>query len=322
MFNLNTIIRKNIQTLKPYSCARDEYKGKEAVFLDANENPFNGPINRYPDPLQLAVKEKLAVLKNVAVEQIFLGNGSDEAIDILFRACCEPGIDNVISIHPSYGMYHVSADINNIKIKQVLLNADFSLNNKAILDAVDSNTKIIFLCSPNNPTGNYLPDEEVIQLLKSFNGFVVVDEAYIDFSENKGMLPYLNEYPNLVVLQTFSKAWGMASIRLGMAFASKELITIYNKIKPPYNVNLITQKIALGALDRKDVKEAWVAIIKKQRVSLMDELKQFSTLIEDDIYAVLTLEGSLAARNHIGGTAPQQVEAAIARARKMLASEQ
>lgn len=276
MFDLNNILRNNIKILKPYSCARDEYKGKEAIFLDANENPYNGPLNRYPDPLQLAVKEKLAAIKGVAVDNIFLGNGSDEAIDILFRAFCEPGVDNVITIHPSYGMYTVAADINDVQIKKVLLNKDFSLNIDALLAAVDNKTKLLFLCSPNNPTANYLPDEEVVKLLTSFNGIVVLDEAYIDFSDQKGMLSRLVEFPNLVILQTFSKAWGMAGLRMGMAFASAEIISIFNKIKPPYNVNILTQKVVLNALNKKDVTDAWIAILKRQRMRLMEEIQQFS----------------------------------------------
>ncbi|NOR75631.1 MAG: aminotransferase class I/II-fold pyridoxal phosphate-dependent enzyme, partial [Draconibacterium sp.] len=239
--NINKLLRKNIQTLKPYSSARDEYTGNAIVYLDANENPFNQPYNRYPDPLQREVKEKISALKNIAANQIFLGNGSDEPIDLLIRAFCEPGVDNIVTIDPTYGMYQVAADISGVKLCKVSLNENFDLNSTRILDASNDNTKLIFLCSPNNPTGNSLNKEAVLNIVKSFKGIVIIDEAYIDFAREKSLLPQLNSFENLIILQTFSKAWGVAGIRLGMAFASPEIINILNKIKYPYNISILTQ---------------------------------------------------------------------------------
>ena len=273
MFDLNTLLRENIRNLKPYSSARDEYTGAEAVFLDANENPFNEPYNRYPDPYQRDVKEKISQLKNVDANQIFLGNGSDEPIDLLIRAFCEPGQDNIVTIDPTYGMYQVAADINNIEVKKVLLNEDFSLNPKAVLEACTEQTKMIFVCSPNNPTGNVLNEEAMIQLANNFKGILVVDEAYIDFAPEKSLLPKLKEFSNVVILQTFSKAWGMAGIRLGMAFASPEIITILSKIKYPYNINILTQEKALELLEREDEKLDWVKTLIAERDKLNDEFK-------------------------------------------------
>src|SRR5690554_3069324 len=215
--NLDNLLRENIKHLKPYSSARDEFSGEAMVFLDANENPWNQPYNRYPDPLQKRLKEKIAEIKNIQKNQIFLGNGSDEPIDLLIRAFCEPGKENVISIDPTYGMYQVAAGINNVEVKKVPLTDNFELNPKALLTAADNNTKLTFLCSPNNPSGNCLKLDDIRQVVSSFTGIVVLDEAYIDFAPHKSLLPKLNEYPNLVILQTFSKAWGMAGIRLGMA---------------------------------------------------------------------------------------------------------
>lgn len=272
MFDLNKVIRKNIKTLKPYSCARNEYNGKEAIFMDANENPYDTGLNRYPDPLQMELKDKIAKLKGVHVNQIFLGNGSDEAIDLVFRAFCEPRIDNAITIHPSYGMYPVCADINDVEMRKVLLNKDYSLDINGIFSSVAKNTKLIFICSPNNPTANYFPEKDVLEIVNKFEGLVILDEAYIDFSEKPGLLGVLNDYPNLVIFQTFSKAWGMAGIRLGMAFAQPAIIHVLNKIKYPYNVNVNTQKIVLEALKNQTQKNKWVETILAQRKILIEEL--------------------------------------------------
>src|SRR4051812_10668680 len=242
-FNLNTILRENIKKLVPYSSARDEYKGKDGVFLDANENSFGSPLphekeanyNRYPDPLQLAVKEKLSKIKGLPVENIFLGNGSDEAIDILFRAFCNPGKDNAIICPPTYGMYEVSANINDVTtIKVPLTPETFQLDTEAILKTMNANTKLIFICCPNNPTGNGVKWEAIKTILEKFNGVVLVDEAYINFATYQSLIPKLLQYPNLVIIQTLSKAWGMAGLRVGMAFASQAIIDVFNKIKPPY----------------------------------------------------------------------------------------
>lgn len=278
MFDLNTIIRENIRSLTPYSSARDEFKGKEGIFLDANENPFNEPYNRYPDPLQWKVKEKLAVIKGVNPDQVFLGNGSDEAIDLLIRAFCEPHKDNVVSIDPSYGMYQVAADINAVEFVKAPLNEDFTLNISSIKKAVNANTRLIMLCSPNNPTANSFDASEMLNLAEGFNGLLVVDEAYIDFSSQPSLTKLLPKYKNLVILQTFSKAWGLAGLRLGIAYASKEIIAVLNKIKYPYNVNVMTQKLALEALDDVKVKENWVNEILLQRKYLVDMLSSLSLI--------------------------------------------
>ena len=274
--NLDQLLRNNIKDLKPYSSARDEFKGEAEVFLDANENPFNAPYNRYPDPMQWAVKEKIAAIKNIAPEKIFLGNGSDEPIDIVFRAFCEPGIDNVVSIDPTYGMYQVAADINNVEVRKVKLNDDFGFSAQKLLDAANIYTKAIFICSPNNPTGNILDKEEIIKLITGFDGLVVVDEAYIDFSPESSLLPELDKYENLIILQTFSKAWGMAGIRLGMAFAQPEIIRIFNKIKYPYNINMLTQKKALELLDLLPEKDEWVKTIVDERDKMVRKLFKLS----------------------------------------------
>jgi len=270
--NLDQLLRTNIKALKPYSSARDEFTGEADVYLDANENPFNAPYNRYPDPLQWAVKEKIATIKNIVVEKIFLGNGSDEPIDIVYRAFCEPGIDNVVSIDPTYGMYQVAADINNVEIRKVKLNEDFGFSAQKLLDAANIYTKAIFICSPNNPTGNLLDKSEIVKLITCFDGLVVVDEAYIDFSPESSLLSELDKYENLIILQTFSKAWGMAGIRLGMAFAQPEIIRIFNKIKYPYNINMLTQKKALELLDLIPEKEAWVKTIVDERDKMVRKL--------------------------------------------------
>ncbi|MCC5928157.1 MAG: histidinol-phosphate transaminase [Cyclobacteriaceae bacterium] len=263
--DIRDLIRPHLLHLKPYSSARDEYTGKSGVFLDANENPFGTPggysYHRYPDPYQSALKEKISKIKDIAVGNIFLGNGSDEAIDLLIRAFCEPNHHNVCITPPTYGMYEVSAEINNVSITRVNLQDDFSLDSDVLLQSINAHTRIIFLCSPNNPTGNSLPVQEVIKILKEFKGIVVVDEAYIDFSLQDSMLSQLQDFNNLVVIQTLSKAWGMAGLRLGMAFASADIINLLNRIKPPYNINEATQKIALEALDHVAEKEKLVTEI-------------------------------------------------------------
>ncbi len=280
MFNLNNIIRENVRYLTPYSSARNEFKGDKGVFLDANENPFNMPFNRYPDPLQLKVKEKLAVLKGVKAEEIFLGNGSDEAIDLLIRAFCEPRLDNIVSISPSYGMYQVAADINAVEFKKVSLDDNFSLDISSVLKVVDNRTKLIMLCSPNNPTANSLDSKLILELLNKFNGLVIVDEAYIDFSKQASLVQYISKYPNLTILQTFSKAWGMAALRMGMAFASSGIIDVLNKIKYPYNVNKLTQQIVLEALQNVKRKDKLVKEIIYQREELIKKLSGLKTILK------------------------------------------
>ncbi len=246
---LEQLVRKNIWSLAPYSSARDEYSGKEAhVFLDANENPYNDPYNRYPDPLQRDLKAMLSKVKGVPQENIFLGNGSDEAIDLVYRVFCEPGKDNVVSICPTYGMYQVCADINDVLFRPVLLDEHFLFDAAKLLAACDAHTKVIWLCSPNNPTGNSLNRDELLKVIETFQGIVVVDEAYIDFAQQLSLRHELATHPNLIILQTMSKAWASAAIRLGMAFASKEIIAIFNKVKYPYNVNLLTQRQAMEML--------------------------------------------------------------------------
>lgn len=281
MFDINKLLRKNIRELKPYSSARDEFKGNASVFLDANENPNETGINRYPDPLQMQLKNKISEIKKITTEQIFLGNGSDEAIDLIIRAFCEPGKDNIVSICPTYGMYKVCADINNIEYREVLLNNDFSLNSSKLLKKTDKDSKVLFLCSPNNPTGNSLETKEILNVLEDFNGIVVVDEAYIDFSSNESLIYSLRKYPNLVVLQTFSKAWGMAGIRLGMAYASTELIQVLNKIKYPYNLNILTQQKALKKIqeEKKNI-DSVVANIIAERNKLSIELSGFNLVLK------------------------------------------
>lgn len=269
---LNELLRSNIKGLKPYSSARDEYTGDAAVLLDANENPFNEPYNRYPDPYQRQLKGRIAELKAVKADQIFLGNGSDEAIDLLFRAFCEPGQDNVVSIDPTYGMYQVAADINNSEVRKVLLNDEFQLDVPAVLAATDERTKLIFLCSPNNPTGNCLNTADMETILKSFQGLVVVDEAYIDFAPGRSLLNRLDEFPNLVILQTFSKAWGMAGIRLGMAFANADIIKVLSKIKYPYNINVLTQRKALELLQSENEVNYSIEKLLSERRVLEEEL--------------------------------------------------
>lgn len=267
---LKELVRPNIWSLKPYSSARDEYSGFEAtVFLDANENPFNPPYNRYPDPLQHELKEQLSVVKEVPAANIFLGNGSDEAIDLVFRVFCEPRVDNVVAISPTYGMYQVCAEINGVDYRNVSLDATYQFTADALLKACDAHTKVIFLCSPNNPTGNDLNRDEMVRLLSTFSGIVVIDEAYSDFSRQKPFRLELAQYPNLIVLNTFSKAWASAGIRLGMAYASTEIISLFNKVKYPYNVNVLTQQQALTVLRKRYDVDKWVASIMAERAHVM-----------------------------------------------------
>ncbi len=265
-------VRPNIRQLKPYSSARNEFSGEASVWLDANESPFNEPYNRYPDPLQTTLKKRLAKQRGVGSEQIFLGVGSDEAIDLLYRIFCEPGKNNVVSIAPTYGMYKVCADINGVEYREVPLNDDFSLDVEALLAAADANSRLLFLCSPNNPTGNAFPADEIERLVIAFDGIVVVDEAYIDFSAHPSWIRRLGEFPNLVVLQTFSKAWGSAGVRLGMAFASPMIIGYYNKVKYPYNISAPVQRYALGMLDRVDDVYRWVDEILSVRSRFIEQL--------------------------------------------------
>lgn len=270
MKNLQDLVRPNIWELAPYSSARNEYSGKVAhVFLDANENPYNKPFNRYPDPLQKDLKQELARLKGVDACQIFLGNGSDEAIDLAFRVFCEPGKDNVVAIEPTYGMYQVCADINDVEYRPVLLDEQFQTTADQLLAACDGHTKLIWLCSPNNPTGNLLKREELVKVLQTFQGIVIIDEAYADFSSEKTFRSEINNYPNLIVLNTFSKAWGCAAIRLGMAFAQETIIALFNKVKYPYNINLLTQQQALEALKGKNDVEDWVRLLLQERTRMM-----------------------------------------------------
>ena len=270
MKTLEQLVRKNIWSLAPYSSARDEYSGKEAhIFLDANENPYNSPYNRYPDPLQRELKAVLSRVKGVPVENIFLGNGSDEAIDLAYRIFCEPGKDNVVSISPTYGMYQVCADINDIECRQVSLDDKFQLHAEKLLAACDAHTKIIWLCSPNNPTGNSLNRDEMLKVINGFDGIVVVDEAYIDFAQQMSLRQELPTHPNLIILQTMSKAWGSAAIRQGMAFASKEIINIYNKVKYPYNINLLSQQKAMEILRDPYEVDKQVKVLLQERTRLL-----------------------------------------------------
>ena len=278
-FNINNLIRENIKSLKGYSSARDEYKDlttTEMVFLDANENPFENGVNRYPDPQQNSVKELLSVIKKINKENILLGNGSDEVLDLIFRAFCEPNKDNVITLPPTYGMYSVLANINAIENKEVLLTATYQPEVAQILKAVNQNTKILFLCSPNNPSGNSFTNQIVEELLVKFKGLVVIDEAYIDFSEENSWLERLAQFPNLVITQTLSKAYGLAGIRLGVCYASKEIIKVLNSIKPPYNVNELTQQKAIDRLGNMEAFEKEVAEIISQRDLLIKDLKKIS----------------------------------------------
>ena len=275
-FNLDNLVRENIKKMTAYSSARHEYKGEASIFLDANENSFGSPLsvnyNRYPDPLQWELKNKLSSIKGVPSENIFLGNGSDEAIDLLFRIFCSPGKDNVIIFPPTYGMYEVCAETNDVLVKKVPLLENFQLNLEAIEEAIDANTKLIFVCSPNNPTGNSIDRTDIEVLLNNFDGLVVIDEAYINFAKQKTFIPELTEYPNLVILQTLSKAWGLAGLRLGMAFAGQPIINYFNKVKYPYNINTATQQLAIEALGNILSINNWTKTTAEQKDWLSEEI--------------------------------------------------
>ena len=281
--DIASLLRPHLRQLQPYTSARDEYSGTEGVFLDANENPFGSStsqdFNRYPDPYQSALKEEIAKIKGASPAQIFLGNGSDEAIDLLFRAFCNPGQDNVILLPPTYGMYGVSAAINGVEVRNVPLTPDFQLQPEKILAAADAQSKILFICSPNNPSGNAVRREDILLLLENFPGIVVVDEAYIDFSDGASLLTLLDQHPNLLVMQTLSKAWGLASLRLGMAFASPELIRVLNQIKPPYNISGLTQETVLSALQNKGKVDEFIQLILEEREFLRKELEKLPYIL-------------------------------------------
>jgi histidinol-phosphate aminotransferase len=273
--NLNKLLRKNILGMKPYSSARDEYKDLQAdmVFLDANENPFDTPLNRYPDPQQTRLKESIASQKMVSTDQLLLGNGSDEVLDLIFRAFCEPNQDSILTTPPTYGMYDVLANLNAVDNILVPLSPDFQLEVDSILDAIKPQTKLLFICSPNNPSGNSVERKAIERLLKNFNGLVVIDEAYIDFTKDHSWTQVLEEYPNLIVTQTLSKAYGLAGIRLGICYASKAIIAVLNKIKPPYNINSLTQEAAIKAFENKDSVEAQIESILNERINLINAFK-------------------------------------------------
>ena len=279
-FELNKIIRDNIKNLTPYSSARHEFMGKASVFLDANENAFGSPLaekfNRYPDPLQWQLKFQLARIKGVPAENIFIGNGSDEVIDLAYRIFCNPAKDNVIICPPTYGMYEVSANINDVAIKKVNLTQDFQLDVENILNAVDENTKLLFICSPNNPTGNNMKREDVELLLNNFPGIVIIDEAYINYSKQKTFIQELTKYPNLIVMQTLSKAWGLAALRLGLCYASMDIIGLFNKVKPPYNINEASQQLGLEALQDTETVNNWIKEVVDQKVILIKEMQKLS----------------------------------------------
>lgn len=267
---LESLVRKNILALKPYSCARDEFKGRDAhVFLDANESAYNSPFNRYPDPLQEQLKQTISQIKGVPTENIFLGNGSDEAIDLVYRIFCEPRMDNVVAIDPTYGMYKVCADINDVEYRPVLLSPNYALSADALLQACDEYTKVIWICTPNNPTGNDMDRGELQKILTTFKGIVVIDEAYGDFSDLKPMRSFLKYFPRMIVLNTFSKAWASAAIRLGMAFASEEIIALFNKVKYPYNVNMLTQQAAQELLSQMVRLDRWTNEVRHERAQMI-----------------------------------------------------
>ncbi|MBR6827131.1 MAG: histidinol-phosphate transaminase [Prevotella sp.] len=274
MKDLKELTRPNIWSLAPYSSARNEYAGREArVFLDANENPYNNPYNRYPDPLQLELKAAISKVKSVPADCIFLGNGSDEAIDLPYRCFCRPGIDNVVAIEPTYGMYKVCADINDVEYRPVLLDDNYQISAEKLLSACDEHTKLIWICSPNNPTGNNILRDEIIRVIEGFDGIVIVDEAYSDFSSQPSLRKDLSKYPNLIILNMMSKAWGCAAIRLGMAFASREIIDLFNKVKYPYNVNLLTQRQALEAISDPFQVDKWVRMLKLERDRMIEAFR-------------------------------------------------
>lgn len=290
--NLNELIRPSVKAMKPYSSARDEFKSQDEtlVFLDANENPFTNGLNRYPDPQQQRLKNKLAALKAVEPNQILLGNGSDEVLDLLFRAFCEPNQDAVLTLTPTYGMYGVLANLNAVEQQTVTLTADFQIDVEAVLNTIQPNTKLLFVCSPNNPSGNIMNATAIKQILDNFNGIVVIDEAYIDFTAERSWIEDLSAYPNLVVTQTLSKAYGLAGIRLGICYASSEIIAVLNKIKPPYNINILTQKAALEVLSKDSVTQKQVQIILSERDALIKTFKSISwieTLVPTDANFIL-----------------------------------
>jgi histidinol-phosphate aminotransferase len=279
-FSLDKILRNNIKKLIPYSSARSEFEGDARIFLDANENSLGSVLNknfhRYPDPLQKQLKQKLSTIKNVPADNIFVGNGSDEAIDLLIRAFCNPGVDNILIFPPTYGMYEVSAEINDVAINKVLLTENYQLDVDSVKSEIDNNTKIIFVCSPNNPTGNLFDKKSIGWILNNFNGIVVIDEAYIDFAGIESWTKNMNELPNLVVLQTLSKAWGLAGLRIGFAYASGDIIHVFNKIKPPYNVSEATQELALQALENEKKAKEKTSVLIQQRERLLKEFEQFN----------------------------------------------
>jgi len=283
-FELDKLVRPNIKMLKPYSSAKDEYTGTAKILLDANENSLGSPLtkwyNRYPDPYQRQVKEKLAFVKQIATNQIFIGNGSDECIDILFRTFCEPGKDNIIICPPTYPMYEVSANINDIAVQKALLLSDYQLNVAHIEQLVNANTKIIWICSPNNPTGNSLDRIDIETILNHFDGIVVIDEAYINFSKQKSFVQSLIDYPNLVVLQTLSKAWGLAGLRLGMCFANPDIIVYMNKVKAPYNINIVTQELALQALEEVGQVNDMIQLLVDMRNALAQVIASMPHVIQ------------------------------------------
>ena len=282
MFDPKRLLRMHLSILKPYSSARDEFSGTANIFIDANENaagsPTEGDYNRYPDPFQLEIKKKLASIKGVKPEQIFLGNGSDEAIDLLFRAFCEPGKHNVIIMPPTYGMYKVCADVHGVFTREAELDDNFDINRNTIKKMMNTNTQMVFICSPNNPSGNSLSEAKIIEIIEEFTGIVILDEAYIDYSERESFLSKLDLYPNLIVLQTFSKAWGLAGLRLGAAYASKQIISILNKIKMPYNINQVTQSLALEALENQDKMNQMIQDCLAQRTFLETELAKIPSV--------------------------------------------
>ena len=280
MFDLEKTVRENIKRMTPYSSARKEFSGAGEVFLDANENSFGSPLeknyHRYPDPLQTKIKRQIAEWNDVETGEIFIGNGSDEAIDLLFRIFCRPQKDNVLIMPPTYGMYEVSAEINDVAVKKVHLNAAYEIDFQTVKKAFDENTKLIFICSPNNPTGNLLDRKAILNLIKSFHGIVVVDEAYIHFSKQPSFVAEIKNFPNLVVLQTFSKAWGLAGLRVGMAFADKQIIRYFNQVKPPYNISQIAQETVVEALKNKAQVEETIAAIINERGKMIEKLQKFS----------------------------------------------
>lgn len=278
--NLESLIRPNILKLKPYASARHEYTGTGEVFLDANENPYETGVNRYPDPLQQELKQRISTIKGISADSVFLGNGSDEAIDLILRIFCTPGTDNIMVLPPTYGMYQVSADIADVGVIKVRLTEDFQPDVQAIKSAITVNTKVIFLCSPNNPTGNLLNRSLMVEILDFFQGIVVVDEAYIDFCPEHTLLPLLKKYDHLIIMQTLSKAWGMAAVRLGMAFASPQIISYLNKVKAPYNINILTQRFVLDRLGKEDTMKRQVDQLQAEKSKLMDAFKSMPEVVQ------------------------------------------